>query len=368
MAGKRFIFVTAGMVLGLCANAYAALTFSFSPNAGTPQNVCDGFAAAGAMWSAAISDNVTVNLTIDYQALGAGILGSASSSSQSFTYTAVRDALIADAVSANDILSSSSLPGGNSIDMMINYTSNSPFGNGSATPYLDNDGDANNTTINMTIANAKALGLIAGNNPVSSGIITFSSNYAWDFDRSDGITPGTFDFVGVAAHELGHILGFTSGVDILDINSPNAGTYYADNAFTYVKPMDLFRFSATSLAQGSGVIDWTANTTDKYFSIDGGTTSIARFATGVNHGDGRQASHWKDDLGIGIMDPTTASGELVAISNNDLMLLDVIGWDLSGGSPPIPEPSCLGAIGVLSLVVRFTGRRIPRLRVRKAGR
>jgi hypothetical protein len=40
---------------------------------------------------------------------------------------------------------------------------------------------------------------------------------------------------------------------------------------------------------GNGVIDWTASTTDKYFSIDGGTTKLASFATGVNYGDGQQS-------------------------------------------------------------------------------
>jgi len=31
------------------------------------------------------------------------------------------------------------------------------------------------------------------------------------------------------------------------------------------------------------------------------------YATGINFGDGRQASHWKDNLAIGLMDPTAAT-------------------------------------------------------------
>ncbi len=364
---KGLMRVVIGSALWVCAEAQA-LTFSFSAASGTPQNVCDGFAAAGALWSAVLSDNVIIYVNIDYQPLGAGILGSASSTKQSFAYTAVRNALLADATSANDMAATSALPGGNSISMLINYTSNSPNGSGSHVPYLDNDGDANNTTIRMTNANGKALGLIAADDPASSASITFSSDFSWDFDRSDGITAGMYDFVGVAAHELGHALGFVSGVDILDMNSPNGVTYYPDNAFNYVSTPDLFRFSADSVSWGNGVIDWTAGVTDKYFSLDGGTTPLNRFATGVTHGDGRQASHWKDNLGIGIMDPTTASGELLAISNNDLTMLDVIGWNTSGGgSPPIPEPSVLGVVGVFSLLCRRSGRARLRLRSRKGG-
>lgn len=105
--------------------------------------------------------------------------------------------------------------------------------------------------------------------------------------------------------------------------------------------MDLFRYSSDSAADG--VIDWTASTTDKYFSLDNGATELAGFSTGKNFGDGQQASHWKDNLGIGILDPTAGSGELLVVSSLDLMAFDVIGWT------PVPEPSSLllGACGML---------------------
>ncbi|MEW6737662.1 MAG: hypothetical protein AB1489_40655, partial [Acidobacteriota bacterium] len=53
-------------------------------------------------------------------------------------------------------------------------------------------------------------------------------------------------------------------------------------------------------------------------------------------GDGRQTSHWKDDLlmpekqrqKIGIMDTTIARGERGSISENDLMALDAFGYRL----------------------------------------
>jgi hypothetical protein len=325
------------------------VTFNFNPDVGTPANVLQGFNDAAARWAAILTDSVTVNYDVGYEALGPGVLGGASSDRQTFTYSAVRSALLADITSANDTAATSNLQAGPALNLMINRTSNSPFGAGSATPYLDNDGDANNTTIRMTRSNGKALGLIGAADAARDADITFSNLFTWDFDPTDGITPGAFDFVGVATHEIGHALGFTSGVDILDGNAPA----FPDDAYSWVSTKDLFRFSTVSRAQGVGVIDWTADTTDKFFSLDGGTTKTVSFATGKNFGDGQQASHFKDNLGIGIMDPTAAPGELLAISNFDQMVLDVIGWNADGA----PEPVMLGALGLWAVGVYATGRR-----------
>ena len=63
-------------------------------------------------------------------------------------------------------------------------------------------------------------------------------------------------------HEIGHSLGFTSGVDILDLNASG----FLDDQFDYVSTMDLFRYSAESVAAGgNGTIDWTAGTNGKSF-------------------------------------------------------------------------------------------------------
>jgi hypothetical protein len=241
--------------------------------------------------------------------------------------------------------------------LLINRTGNSSSSSNQVifTPYLDNNGGANNTTISMTKANAKALGLgVSGT--AADASITFSNAFTWDFNRADGISAGTIDFVGIAVHEIGHALGFVSGVDELDYSSPSpAGKYYYDDGFPYVNTLDLFRYSDASVGYGSGVIDWTADTRTKYFSVDGGATQFlnGQFSTGIQHGDGRQASHWKDNLGLGIMDPTASYGELLNITQLDLAAMDVIGWDLvqQQSSDPVPEPSTLllSAIGIAAL-------------------
>lgn len=307
------------------------------------------FSAATGLWSSILLDNVTVNLQIGFQSFSAGVLAATTNNFTNYTYTQLRNALINDATSTDDTTAVAFLPSGTGVSMLLNYTSNSPNGSGSSTAYVDNDGDANNTTAHISNANARALGLLGASSAVD-GSIDFNSTggFTWDYDPSDGITPGTYDFVGIMAHEIGHLLGFVSGVDILDTNSTT--TFFADNVFTYRSVLDLYRYSAASFA--SGVNDWTAGASAKYFSINGGTTSLGTFSTGTVHGDGRQASHWQDNLGIGIMDPTAAAGENLHISGLDIRALDVIGWNIT----TVPEPASL-ALALAGLIGIFAAKR-----------
>ncbi len=309
-----------------------AITFNFRPASGTPQPVVDGFTTAGNLWSSHFSDNVTLNIDIAFAALEGGVLGQAVSTETTVSYQNFYSALRSNITSNAGRQALNSLPNSSTFDLLINYTSNSPHGYGSATPYLDNNGSSNNQRIRMTTANAKALGLVNAQQSSRDATVAMNSSVSWDFDRSNNISSNAFDFVGAAAHELGHVLGFISGVDFLDAYSPfsvNGNSFFfPENSFTTVSPLDLFRFSRDSVAYGAGVIDWTASSTPKYFSIDGGQTAIASFATGESRGDGESASHWQARQGIGIMDPLARPGQLLRISNTDLLAFDVIGWDL----------------------------------------
>jgi hypothetical protein len=317
-----------------------------------------GFQQAAGLWTQLYSDAMVVNIEIAFKPLPGLVLGGASPGLNIAPYGLYRSLLGLDRTSGSDDLAFASLPVQTSFPLLINRTSDHPNGAGDASPYLDNDGGTNNASIVLSTANVKALGATPAyqlSNPDGvDGWITFNSVFGWDFDRTDGIGSGLFDFVGVAAHEIGHVLGFLSGVDELDVSS-SGPTFNSDNVYANVQPIDLYRYSVESRAVGA--IDWTADGRGKYFSIDAGATSLAAFSTGVTHGDGRQASHWKDNLGIGLMDPTLASGEQGVITTLDVLAFDVIGYDRRELTQQVPAPLPLaGSLAALSWVRKLRRR------------
>lgn len=347
-SGLTFNFVSTGNLLSMQSSTAAEQALA--------AQVIQAYQTAANRWSSLLTDNVTVNIELDYGSLGSGVLGGATSTRGYVEYEEFSTALHDNASSAYDVTATANLAAGSSFSAYINRTSDNPNGSGSATPYVDNTG-ANTATIRLTTANAKSIGLLDADDEVVDANITFTdfSDYdtafgdiSWDFDAEDGIANNEIDFVSVATHELGHVLGFVSGVDTLDRNS--TGTLYTDDQFTYVAPLDLFRVSEDSEEAGTD-IDWTADDRDKYFSIDGGETFLTTFSEGIVYGDGRQASHWEDDQGIGVMDPSTAVMEILSISDMDLLAMDVIGWDI------IPEPASIMMLAPAMGIILWLRRR-----------
>ena len=352
-----------------------ALTFNFTAPSNIDPNALAGFTSAGNLWSSYFTDNVTVNISVGFSSLGSSILAQTSSTQSFFSYDAVHTALSADVTSVLDATAVANLQAGPALQFVTNNSSGAVVLDKDSLPTDQNAN--NNRFLVLTSANAKALGLTTTG--TSDASITFSSDFTYDFDRSNGINGGTFDFVGLAAHEIGHALGFVSGVDTVDYYSgPTTGLNSAGqrvtaqdlNGSAVFNTLDLFRYSSASITQVAGfgkVMDLTQGTigaqdVPKFFSVDGGATNMGAFSTGPYDGDGRQASHWKDNQGLGIMDPTAAPGELLQITGNDLNAFDAIGWNLA--SAQAPEPSDLSLIG--GAFVMFGGIRIARRRKRTA--
>ncbi len=338
-------FLAAGFHLACLAQSQA-LNINLSAPVGMDPRALSAFQLAANYWQSKLTDSVSVNFNVNFSALGPGILGSTGSSHLGFAVSNVMGALASDATSANDMLAISSFPTLSALGNLSFLTQRNTEG-GSKLVSLDNDdiGTAanNNQFLSLTSANARALGWDPGNTTYTDATISFSSSFAWDFDPSDGVGAGLQDFVGVTIHEMGHALGFVSGVDDVD--------YYITNPldidpYAVFGTLDLFRYSAP------GTLDLGVGDAS-YFSLDGGVTSLGSFSTGslANGGDGRQASHWKDNLGLGIMDPTAnPAGQVNTPTTLDLTAFDAIGWNL------VPEPSA-AMLAIAGAVIGLSRRR-----------
>lgn len=172
----------------------------------------------------------------------------------------------------------------------------------------------------------------------SDAEIAFSSRYArdFDFDFSDGFDTSKMSFLSVTMHEIGHVLGFVSGIDEID---------YGETVF-YHRPLDLFRFGSAK----SGPPDFLGENRVANPRIEGHmffTPGLGRdenrdgphFSRGTFSGDGNQASHWKADeitgTHLGIMDPTLGTGVHVPVSLNDVFVFNALGYSVDVSLDPI---------------------------------
>ena len=296
-----------------------ALTFKFNYAEHTPQHTITAFEEAGAIWARHLQDNIALNIDVSYGELPDGMLGGARPGMIRTNWADAFQQFEQDQTSDDDKTAFAHLPDLNTL-------------------YLDSKKNhidfGDSSSLWLTRANAKALGIVAGSDLASDGEIRLSNSILWGFDLSDDISSDQYDFVATALHEIGHVLGVISGVDILDLHQQNLAFEGQDTgeAEIYVTSMDLFRHSGKIKRKNSR--DITLDNRKKYFSLDDGATRIAYFSNGLSTGSstgGYQASHWKAGVD-GIMQPSLKPGEHNSISALDLRLMDALGWDLTGGS------------------------------------
>ena len=163
----------------------------------------------------------------------------------------------------------------------------------------------------MTSAQAKALGL-QGPSDALDGTVQFANNPPFDYDRSDGITPGSYDFYGTVAHEFSEVMGRELNAIGNEVQTGKPNGYY---------PFDLFKYSAAGVPTFVG-------TTPGYFSPDGGVTNLDNFNADSDDDFGDWASSAGDDAFRAFSD----SGVVNAVTPTDIVVMDVIGWDAAPGS------------------------------------
>jgi hypothetical protein len=305
------------------------------------------------------SDPITVVVDAEIQPMGAQVIGQTTSVQFHYArneYDGIRDLLVRDASGAEKQLVSR-LPKDSQLKVVLpRSTGASSFTRGGLTATR-----ANLLAVGMSPSKLQG----GANSRYSPGVkrdmsITFSSDFNFDYDRSNGISPGAMDFTGIVIHELGHGLGFLSEVDTADflMDLPGLGR----EIFPAIP--DLFR-----LRPGAGKVDFTnsprilapGDQEPRQVFYDGGFYDPAKaglkitgqtrgdipMATGASFGDGDQASHWKDNdstgVLIGIFDPSTSPGVALKWTQQDTRALGLIGWDvkpglLPGGSTPAPKP------------------------------
>jgi Ca2+-binding RTX toxin-like protein len=285
-----------------------------------------GFEMAAAIWSHYLTDNIEVNLHLSStNSLGPNgqAVGGAVPLFHEIQYGAFREYYENDITSDYDTQAHGSLSDGNTVDLMINGE------------LVDN-----NTNMLVTSAQAKAIGMVQaldlGNGSTWERdivdpnaldgyvIINQSFNWNYDFAREKKAPQQSLDFLSMAMHEIGHQLGFVSGIDgTMEVLELHSGETRIDD-FT---ELDLFRHTIDS----GSVSDVTLGA-NSYFSIDGGKTNLADFSIGQllqSIVETFQASHWKRfQNAIGVMDPTLAYGERLTITELDLQALDVLGYNV----------------------------------------
>jgi hypothetical protein len=276
---------------------------NFGANAAAAQNA---WIAAASEFTSNFSDNIHINITVDGVA-GTGVFGQSSTFLNSTSYANLHNLVVADAKTPDDATA---------------------VGAGGSMTAADPTGGAGTWWVSR--AEAKALGLIA-DDLSNDGTTTFGAGNPFTF--SGPIAPGTFDFQGVAAHEISEVMGR------LGISGGTIGSFA--NSYSLIDDFSYTGAGTRGLGKGAG----------NNFSIDDGTTLLKLWNNALSNGlDSRDWAPGTNDS----FNQFSNGGVVNPISGVDLRLMDVIGYDRILAEAPEPATGVLlvGALLVGGLIRR----------------
>lgn len=257
-------------------------TANFDTNFGTNATAARAaWAAAAQVFTSKFSGNININITVDAVA-GTSVFGQSSATLLPISYADLLALVKSHAATQNDQLA---IGAGGSM------TAVDPT-NGHGTWWL-------------TRAQAKALGHIS-DDMSEDGMTTFGAGNPFTF--SGGVTAGTYDFQGIAAHEISEVMGR------LGLSGGTVGTTV--NSFSLIDNFSYTGAGTKGLRGGPG----------ENFSIDNGTTLLKLWNDPTaNHLDSRDWAPGTNDA----FNQFSASGVVNGVSAIDLQLMDVIGYNLA---------------------------------------
>jgi hypothetical protein len=242
-----------------------------------------------------LTDNATVNiLFVADESVG---LGQSATWESPYAYADYLTALRSRAASINDT---------NALSQIPNTTTDPLVGN---------------SNIALKLPLARLMGLDSGYGPDGFDSTISCKMSLMNLTRPPA-DPNKYDLVGTLEHEIDEVLGFASNLKRGQPSGP-------------IGPADLFRYT-TNLVR-----TWTTNGDNAYFSVDG-TNLLARF----NQDPGGDYHDWWSVSGLWapagktpheqVQDAFGGPGTTQDLGQNEMAMLDVIGYTLAIATPQAP--------------------------------
>jgi hypothetical protein len=279
--------------------AGGGLNVNFVIDGTLPPGAADALDAVEAYLESKFDDPSTISINVSFDTLPFGVLGATGAFYTKANWSVARSALKSDMDDTDKV--QNYLPSGSTMPVRWNGGSNTV---------------SQETRVFWTRANFRAaVGSVSG----SAGDLIFNENFNWDFDPSDGVVG--YSFQDVVAHEVGHVMGFSSGADFRDKD---------------IEALDIFRFQ-----RSGGGFDYNPDTLVEFKSRprlvdlnkpnDDHICDTITQESRMSDGNPYQAGHFREQsTNIGLMDPALAAGETHwpgFFSTPDLRFFDAIGYD-----------------------------------------